>query len=227
VNVTPSRCSINQKVERSRRRPALGYDRFRRERLLANDFAKPYFAMQNGARPHPAVTFGAGACMQEQFRTGAETSAGEEAGVSRWIAVSQTMIDDFADLTGDDQFIHVDPERARRETPLGGTVAHGFLTLSLLGAMAREVQPPDGAAMSLDCGFDRIRFISPVRAGSRIRGRFVLSAIEERAPGEATLHWQVIVEIEGRERPALVADWISRRYFAGLPEWSEVRCGNR
>ena len=138
---------------------------------------------------------------------------GEEVGVSSWIRVDQATIDAFAHLTGDDQFIHIDPGRARRETSFGGAVAHGFLTLSLLGVMAREAQPVlAGLTVSLNYGFDRIRFLSPVPAGARIRGRFVLSALEERRPGEITLHWSVTVEIEGHERPALIAHWISRRY---------------
>lgn len=139
--------------------------------------------------------------------------AGHEIGLSGWVKVTQGEIDAFAALTGDDQFIHVDPVRAAR-TPLGGTVAHGFLTLSLLSRFAREARPSiAGTAMSLNYGFDRVRFVAPVPAGGRIRGRFRLDRVVRDTPGEATLHWQVTVEIEGGARPALVADWITRAYL--------------
>lgn len=139
---------------------------------------------------------------------------GEELGVSRWFTIDQPMIDAFAALCEDDQFIHVDPERAR-ETPFGGTVAHGFLTLSLLSAMAYDAEPPlKGARMSVNYGFDRLRFVAPVPAGARVRGRFVLAEVEERRPGEVTLAWDVTVEIEGAERPAVAARWLQRWYLA-------------
>jgi len=138
---------------------------------------------------------------------------GQEVGVSGWLAVDQSMIDAFAELTDDHQFIHVDPERARAETGFGGTIAHGFLTLALLPAMARTGRPAiAGVRMGLNYGFDRIRFLTPVPAGARLRGRFFLAALEERARGEVTLAWDVTVEIEGAERPALVARWLSRQY---------------
>ena len=134
--------------------------------------------------------------------------------VSRWFAIDQDRIDAFAEVCEDDQFIHTDPERAAA-TPFGGTIAHGFLTLSMLSAMAYDAQPlPTGTAMSVNYGFDRVRFLSPVPAGSRVRGRFALAEAEERRPGELTLHWDVIVEIEGSEKPALAARWIGRRYRA-------------
>lgn len=139
---------------------------------------------------------------------------GREVGVSRWFVIDQERIDRFAAVCDDDQFIHVDPARAA-ETPFGGTVAHGFLTLSLLSAMAYDAQPGlAGATMSVNYGFDRVRFLAPVPAGSRVRGRFVLAAVEERRPGEVTLGWAVTVEIDGAAKPALVADWINRRYLA-------------
>lgn len=142
---------------------------------------------------------------------------GEEIGRSPWITVDQAMIDGFADLTDDHQFIHVDPERARVETPFGGTIAHGFLTLSLLAPMAHAAQPRiEGLAMSVNFGFDRIRFLSPVREGARVRGIFRLKALEERAPGEITVTWEVTVEIEGAEKPALYAEWINRRYLRNV-----------
>ena len=121
------------------------------------------------------------------------------------------MIDAFAEVTGDHQFIHIDPVRARAETPFGGTIAHGFLTLSLLSQMAIEVLPAlDGAAIGINAGFDRLRFLAPVPAGSRIRGRFILAELTEPAPGTAACRYQAIVEIDGFEKPALAADWLTR-----------------
>src|SRR5690606_26913400 len=105
-------------------------------------------------------------------------SEGGEVGVSPWRAVTQTMIDQFADATDDHQFIHCDPERAARETPYGGTIAHGFLLLSLLSAMTYETMPPiEGGKMGVNHGFDEIRFKAPVKTGSRIRARFVLAGV--------------------------------------------------
>jgi acyl dehydratase len=138
---------------------------------------------------------------------------GKEIGVSDWLEVNQDKINAFADITEDWQFIHVDPERAAR-TPFAGTIAHGFLTLSLLSAMAMDAIPRlDNTTMGVNYGFDRIRFLLPVRAGDRIRGRFKVNSADELKPGELTLKYQVTVEIEGRERPALMAEWISRQYF--------------
>ncbi len=140
---------------------------------------------------------------------------GREVGVSGWLKVTQEMIDGFAELTGDRQYIHVDPARAA-ETPFGGTVAHGFLTLSLLSRFAYEARPRlTGATMSVNYGFDRLRFVAPVPAESRVRARFRLTGVETTAPGEVTFNWQATVEIEGAERPALVADWITRAYLEG------------
>ena len=143
---------------------------------------------------------------------------GEEIGVSDWLTIGQDRIDAFADLCGDHQFIHIDPERAA-ETPFGGTIAHGFLTLSLLTWFAAGVRPRiEGTRHSVNYGLDRLRFVAPVPAGSRVRGRFRLTSLEERVPGEVTQHYEVTVEIEGSEvesggRPALVADWITRAYL--------------
>lgn len=143
---------------------------------------------------------------------------GTEVGVSRWIAVDQAMIDGFAALTDDHQFIHVDPARARAETPFSGTIAHGFLTLSLLSRMAYDVMPKvDGAAMGINYGFDRIRFLAPVPSGSKIRGRFRLAGLDERRPGELTSTYEVQVEIEGQEKPALAANWLTRAYVGDEP----------
>lgn len=135
---------------------------------------------------------------------------GREAGVSGWITVDQTMIDRFADVTQDLQFIHVDPARAAAETPFGGTVAHGFLTLSLASHFAQEaLAPVPGAAMSLNYGFERVRFPSPVRSGARVRGRFVLTAVTARAATQVMHEHRLTVEIDGQDRPALVADWLT------------------
>lgn len=141
-------------------------------------------------------------------------SIGREIGVSRWFEVTQARIDAFADVTEDRQFIHTDPARAAAETSFGGTIAHGFLSVSLLSAMAYDAIPPiDGIAMRINYGFDRLRFVSPVRAEARVRGRFVLKAAEERRPGEMAITYGVTVEIEGTEKPALAAEWLSRQYF--------------
>jgi acyl dehydratase len=135
---------------------------------------------------------------------------GQSLGASPWIEVSQQSIDTFADVTGDHQFIHVDPAAAA-QTPFGGTVAHGFLTLSLLSQMAGHVMlVPDTTKMGVNYGFERVRFIAPVRSGKRVRGRFVLASMEEKQAGQWQFVHEVTVEIEGEEKPALVADWIGR-----------------
>jgi acyl dehydratase len=140
---------------------------------------------------------------------------GNEVGVSSWYLVDQKRIDVFADVIEDHQFIHIDPERARKETPFGSTVAHGFLTMSLLSIMSYEVMPViEGTTMGVNYGFDKLRFISPVRAGSRVRGRFVLAEAKLRKSKELQSRTNVTVEIEGEDRPALVADWIGLIYFA-------------
>ena len=133
---------------------------------------------------------------------------GTEIGVSDWLEVGQAAIDAFADVTQDHQFIHTDPEAAAR-TPFGGTVAHGFLTLSLLSRMAADAMlVPDGLKMAVNYGFERVRFIAPVRSGKRVRGRFTLAAAEEKRPGQWQLVHRVTVEIEGEDKPALTAEWI-------------------
>ena len=139
---------------------------------------------------------------------------GREVGVSSWHLVDQTRIDAFADVIEDHQFIHIDPERARRETDFGTTVAHGFLTMSLLSIMSYEVMPViQGTTIGVNYGFDKLRFVSPVRAGSRVRGRFTLVEAKLRKPTELQSRTNVTVEIEGEEKPALVADWIGLIYF--------------
>ena len=133
---------------------------------------------------------------------------GEEVGVSDWILVDQPAIDTFADVTQDRQFIHVDPEAAAK-TPFGGTVAHGFLTLSLLSRMAADAMlRPEAIKMGVNYGFERVRFMAPVRSGKRVRGRFVLTRFEEKRPGQWQFVHKVTVEIKGEDKPALIADWI-------------------
>jgi len=139
---------------------------------------------------------------------------GKEVGVSSWHLVDQRRINVFADVIEDFQFIHIDPERAKKETSFGTTVAHGFLTMSLLSIMSYEVMPIiEGTTMGVNYGFDKLRFISPVRAGSRVRGRFVLAEAKLRKPKELQSRTNVTVEIEGEDKPALVADWIGLIYF--------------
>jgi len=138
------------------------------------------------------------------------TLVGTEIGVSDWITVDQAMIDKFADATHDHQFIHTDPERAAAETPFGGTIAHGFLSLSLLSAMNYEGTPqvPE-QQMGINYGFDKIRFMSPVKSGARVRGRFMLNDMRFRGSSMAMLTYGVTVEIEGERKPALTAEWLT------------------
>jgi acyl dehydratase len=140
---------------------------------------------------------------------------GQEIGVSSWRLIDQKRIDAYADVVDDHQFIHVDPERAKRETAFATTVAHGFLTLSLLSVMSYEVMPQvEGVTMGVNYGFDRLRFISPVKSGSRVRGRFTLTEATLRKPGELLSRTAVSVEIEGEKRSALVADWLALLRFS-------------
>ena len=133
--------------------------------------------------------------------------AGQEVGVSSWITVDQPMIDAFAEATGDRQWIHVDVERARRESPFGTTIAHGYLTLSLVPQMNYEIgAKPAGMAMSINYGLDKLRFLAPVKAGKRIRMRSRLVSVEERNAGQVLMKFENTVEIDGEERPALVAE---------------------
>jgi acyl dehydratase len=134
---------------------------------------------------------------------------GQEIGVSRWFLIDQKRIDAFADSTEDWQFIHVDPEAAKA-TPFGSTVAHGFLTLSMLSAIAYDALPRvAGLAMGVNYGFEKVRFVAPVRAGRRIRGRFRLEGLTQRSAREYQSRKAVTVEIEGEDKPALVAEWLS------------------
>jgi acyl dehydratase len=140
---------------------------------------------------------------------------GDEVGVSGWIEVDQARIDGFAETTEDRQFIHVDPAAAA-QTPFGGTVAHGFLSLSLLSRMGAEAMLlPEGMTMAVNYGLDRVRFLAPVRSGSRVRGRFVLDSVEEKAPGQLLMRHEVTVEIEDVEKPALTALWLALIFIRG------------
>ena len=133
---------------------------------------------------------------------------GQEVGVSSWLTVDQARIDAFADATEDRQFIHVD-SAAAAQTLFGGTIAHGFLSLSLLSRMGAEAMLiPEGAKMAVNYGLDRVRFLAPVKAGARVRGRFTLDSVEEKAPGQILFRHMVTVEIEGQEKPALTATWL-------------------
>ena len=134
---------------------------------------------------------------------------GTEIGVSSWITVTQEMVDKHADASHDWNFVHVDPEMTRRETDMPGTIAHGFLTLSLLSAFAYEVMPvPEGITLGLNYGLDKARMITPVPVGGRVRGRFTLADIQEK-PGSVVAVYDAVVELEGAEKPALVARWLT------------------
>jgi acyl dehydratase len=138
--------------------------------------------------------------------------AGDER-VSDWITVSQEMIDKFADATGDHQFIHVDPAKAAM-TPFGGTIAHGFLTLSLMPLLSQKTPQPriDGLKMGVNYGGNKVRFLTPVRSGSRVRGRFKTLELVEKRPGQWQQTVEFTIEIEGQDKPALIAEWISQLF---------------
>ena len=137
---------------------------------------------------------------------------GTEIGVSDWIDVTQDAINQFADVTHDHQFIHVDPEAAAK-TPFGGPIAHGFLTLSLLSAMgAGTAVRFENVAMGVNYGFEKVRFMQPVPAGGKVRGRFVLKDVKERQPKQYQLTYEVTVEIEGIKKPALIAEWLTLQF---------------
>ena len=137
---------------------------------------------------------------------------GQEVGVSDWFGISQALIDAFAELTQDWQWIHCDPMRAKKESPVGQTIAHGFLTMALLSHLKAQVAKVEGDfKMSLNYGFNRVRFPAPVPAGSRIRLRSTLLSVDD-VPGGTQLAWGVTVEIEGQSKPALAAEWLGRLY---------------
>jgi acyl dehydratase len=142
-----------------------------------------------------------------------ESRVGSEIGVSDWILIDQARIDAFADVTEDHQFIHVDPEAAKK-TPFRGTVAHGFLTLSLLSRMAEGVMlHPATLRMAVNYGFDKVRFMAPVKSGKRVRGRFKMLSAEEKRASQWQITYEVTVEIEDEEKPALIADWIGYMFI--------------
>lgn len=152
--------------------------------------------------------------MAMQFNTPEmiRSKIGQEVGVSDWVEVSQDMVDRFADLTDDHQFIHVDPVAATK-TPFGGTIAHGFLVMSLLAKMGLAADiAMQGVVMGVNYGFDRVRMIAPVRTGKRVRGRFVLKDMVERSPGQWLSTLAVSVEIEGEAKPAIIAEWLGLQY---------------
>jgi len=136
---------------------------------------------------------------------------GQEVVVSEWMEIAQERIDRFADATEDHQWIHVDVERARSESPFQTTIAHGFLTLSMLSRLLNSSIKFGTVKMGVNYGFNRLRFTGPVPAGSRVRGRFTLQALDEIEGGVQTT-WSVVIEREGSEKPCLVAEWLTRRY---------------
>jgi len=144
---------------------------------------------------------------------------GTEIGLSKWILVDQARIDAFAEITEDRQFIHIDPVAAK-QTPFGGTIAHGFLTLSLASAMSYDaVAPLEGVVMGVNYGFDKLRFLAPVPAGSNVRGRFKLLSAEDKGASGGVTRWllkhELTVEIEGGDKPALIAEWLSMQMVGG------------
>lgn len=146
--------------------------------------------------------------------TESEKLIGTEVGVSKWITVDQKMIDDFAKTTQDEQWIHVDPERAAAETPFGGSIAHGFLTLSLASRFAYDCfNMLPGQSMGINYGMNKLRFLKPVLAGSRLRGRFTLQKVTSKGPTNMLRENLLTIEIEGEETPALIAEWLGLAVF--------------
>jgi len=143
-----------------------------------------------------------------------QAKIGETVGTSEWLLVDQEMIDKFADATGDHQFIHVNPAMAAM-TPFGGTIAHGFLTLSLIPVLTEksDIERPAGLKMALNYGGNRVRFLQPVRSGKRVRAHFKLIGLEEKRPGQWQQTVEITLEIEGETKPGYVAEWISMLYF--------------
>ncbi|MBW8783445.1 MAG: MaoC family dehydratase [Novosphingobium sp.] len=140
-----------------------------------------------------------------------QAKVGETLGTSDWFPMSQDRIDAFADTTEDHQYIHVDPERAK-DTPFGGTIAHGFLTLSMLAPLMQNCSLGIEAKMSLNYGFNKVRFLSPVRSGKRIRGHFKLVELVEKRPGQWQQTVEATIEIEGEDKPALLAEWVFQHF---------------
>ena len=141
-----------------------------------------------------------------------QSRVGQEVGVSPWIEVTQERIDGFAKAIEDFQWIHVDRERARA-SPFGGTIAHGFLTLSLLSHLSEMTFSYEERRMGINYGLNRVRFTSPVPAGARVRARFTLAKYEPQEGNGVQLTWNTLVELEGSDKPALVAEWLGRHYY--------------
>ncbi len=140
----------------------------------------------------------------------AQTLIGQEVGITEWLQITQEKVNQFAEATGDFQFIHLDEQRARQETPFGGTIAHGFLTLSLLSMLSAQTDTIriKGANVLINYGLDKVRFINPVRVGKRIRARFELISAIEKSPGQHLLKHKATIEIEGVDKPAMIAEWL-------------------
>ncbi|MGN6690668.1 MAG: MaoC family dehydratase [Sphingopyxis sp.] len=143
-----------------------------------------------------------------------QTKVGENIGTSEWVLVDQDMINKFADATGDHQFIHVDEEKAKL-TPFGGTIAHGFLTLSLIPMLGAKTDAPriEGIKMGVNYGGNKVRFLAPVRSGKRVRSHVKLLELDEKRPGQWQQTNEITVEIEGEEKPALIAEWITQFFI--------------
>ncbi|WP_426229763.1 MaoC family dehydratase [Pararhizobium sp. DWP3-4] len=147
---------------------------------------------------------------QEISLTDVKNLVGTEVGISDWITVTQETIDSFAGATDDHQFIHTDPARAAAETPFGGTIAHGFLSLSLLSAMNYNCLPRiREQTMGINYGFDKVRFVAPVKSGAKVRGRFTMAEARFRGAGMLMVTYEVTVDIEGERKPALTATWLT------------------
>ena len=141
-----------------------------------------------------------------------QKAVGQTLGESAWLEVTQERVNLFADATDDHQWIHVDPERARR-SPFGGAIAHGFLTLSLLSHLSEQTFAYSDRKMGVNYGLNRVRFTSPVPSGARVRARFTLAKYEPIEGNGVQVTWNTVVEIEGKDKPALVAEWIGRHYY--------------
>jgi len=148
--------------------------------------------------------------INEYSMTTIENFVGRELGVSDWVVVDQARIDAFAQCTGDTQWIHVDVERAKRESPFGGTIAHGYLTLSLVASLAMEVGViPKDASAGLNYGVDKVRFMTPVKAGARVRNRVTLAAAEKKGGGRVIVKMMNELQIDGEDKPALIAETLA------------------
>jgi acyl dehydratase len=148
-----------------------------------------------------------------------QAALGQPEGSGDWLEIDQARIDAFADVSGDHQFIHVDPEACKTLSPWGVPIAHGFLTLSLLTTLMESVpQPPErreGAVMGINYGFDKVRFVAPVKVGSKVRASSVLKDVDQKDPNTLQVTRTITVEIEGESKPALVADWVTRAVYSG------------